>query len=42
MLSIRDDVLNSDGDLDYEVCEEDEEALLADEQVRFPSFPFTG
>jgi hypothetical protein len=27
--------LNSDGDLDYEVCEEDEEALLAgDEQVR--------
>jgi hypothetical protein len=35
-LCIRDDVLNSDGDLDYEVCEEDEEALLAgEEQVRF-------
>ncbi|XP_059470829.1 uncharacterized protein LOC132193900 [Neocloeon triangulifer] len=32
MSDFEDDVLNSDGDLDYEVCEEDEEALLADDQ----------
>ncbi|CAB3372459.1 Hypothetical predicted protein [Cloeon dipterum] len=32
MSDFEDDVLNSDADLDYEVCEEDEEALLADDQ----------